>query len=40
MDAFFEFTSSWTFIGIMIFLLLALVGVLVWRLVFSKKDED
>jgi hypothetical protein len=40
MDWFWEFTSSWTFIGIMATLLVILVAFLVYRLVFAKKDEE
>jgi hypothetical protein len=34
------FTDNWYFIGTMIFLLLVLVAVLVWRLVLTKKEDD
>jgi hypothetical protein len=35
-----DFFSSWTFIGIMVFLLLLLVAFLVYRLMFAKKDDE
>jgi hypothetical protein len=40
MDAFLEFTQSWTFIGIMVALLAILVAFLVYRLVFAKKGDE
>jgi hypothetical protein len=35
-----DFFSSWTFIGIMVFLLLVLVAFLAYRLMFAKKEEE
>jgi hypothetical protein len=35
-----DFTSSWYFIGTLLFLLVALGGFLAYRLMFAKKEDE